>query len=42
LTISEIKNIVKSGKNGMPSFRGILGAASNIDSVANYVSSLHE
>ncbi len=42
LTISEIKAIVKSGKNGMPSFRGILGAASNIDSVANYVSTLHE
>lgn len=42
LTISEIKAIVKSGKNGMPSFRGILGAASNIDSVTNYVSTLHE
>lgn len=42
LTITEIKDIIKSGKNGMPSFRGILGATSNIDSVANYVSNLHE
>jgi mono/diheme cytochrome c family protein len=42
LTISEIKDIIKSGKNGMPSFRGVIGTESNIDSVANYVSTLHE
>jgi mono/diheme cytochrome c family protein len=42
LTISEIKDIIKSGKNGMPSFRGVIGTESNIDSVAHYVSTLHE
>jgi mono/diheme cytochrome c family protein len=42
LTISEIKDIIKSGKNGMPSFRGIIGTESNIDSVSHYVSTLHE
>ena len=42
LTITEIKDIIKSGKNGMPSFRGIIGTGHNIDSVANYVRNLHE
>ena len=42
LTISEIKHIIKTGKNAMPSFRGVLGSDSHIDSVSRYVTTLHK
>jgi mono/diheme cytochrome c family protein len=42
LSISEIKHIVKTGKNAMPSFRGVLGSDSHIDSVSRYVTTLHK
>jgi mono/diheme cytochrome c family protein len=42
LSISEIKHIIKTGKNAMPSFRGVLGSESHIDSVSHYVTTLHK
>ena len=42
LSISEIKHIIKTGKNAMPSFRGVLGSESHIDSVSRYVTTLHK
>lgn len=42
LDISDIKSILKKGKNAMPSFEGILDSQEKIDSVANYVTTLHK
>lgn len=42
LSIKEIKHIIKTGKNAMPSFRGVLGSDSRIDSVSRYVTTLHK
>mgnify|MGYP000002568117 FL=1 len=42
LSMSEINYIIKTGKNAMPSFRGVLGSESHIDSVSRYVTTLHK
>lgn len=42
LSIKEIKHIIKTGKNAMPSFRGVLGSDRHIDSVSRYVTTLHQ
>ena len=41
LDINEIKTILANGKNAMPAFKTILGSQGNIDSVAIYVTTLH-
>lgn len=41
LDINEIKTILAKGKNAMPAFKTILGSQGNIDSVAIYVTTLH-
>lgn len=40
LTPSQIKKIIRDGKNAMPSFREILGSHKNLDSIAHYVLTL--
>lgn len=42
LSIEDIKKIIKQGKNGMPSFGGVLGSKNKIDSVAAHVITLHQ
>lgn len=42
LSIKEIKQMIKTGKNSMPSFQGVLGSTDRIDSVAAYVTTLHQ
>jgi mono/diheme cytochrome c family protein len=34
--------MIKTGKNSMPSFSGVLGSTDRIDSVAAYVTTLHQ
>jgi mono/diheme cytochrome c family protein len=42
LSLKEIKQMIKTGKNAMPSFSGVLGSTDRIDSVAAYVNTLHQ
>jgi len=37
---SSILEIISLGKNGMPSFKGVINSASEMDSLVNYVSNL--
>ena len=42
LNLEDIKKIIEQGKNGMPSFGGVLGSKNKIDSVAAHVITLHQ
>lgn len=42
LSVEEIKHIINTGKNAMPSFRGVLGSKGHIDSLSRFVTTLHE
>ena len=42
LSVKEIKQMIKTGKNSMPSFQGVLGSTDRIDSVAAYLNTLHQ
>jgi mono/diheme cytochrome c family protein len=42
LSLKEIRQMIKTGKNSMPSFQGVLGSTDRIDSVAYYVTTLHQ
>lgn len=39
---SSILEIISLGKNGMPSFKGVINSASEMDSLVNYVSNLQQ
>jgi mono/diheme cytochrome c family protein len=36
LNLQEIKQIIREGKNGMPSFEGIIEKENQLDSIAQY------
>lgn len=42
MSVQEIKDILKKGRNGMPVMKEILGSEENLESVSNYVIELEK